>query len=75
MLKVKLLEGQRIPKGQSKMDNPEKQTTQGTPYEEKQNTICVGHHSAQTNIHVKHIIAQHKKITVLNDIIRACKSI
>ena len=28
---------QRIPKGQSKMDNPENLTTQGTQDEEKQN--------------------------------------
>ena len=28
---------QRIPKGQSKMDNPEKLVTQGTQDEEKQN--------------------------------------
>ena len=35
---------QRIPKGQSKMDNPEKLTTRGTQDEEKQNkntTQCV----------------------------------
>ena len=46
---------QRIPKGQLKMDNPEKPTTQGTQDEDKQtkqkhNTIYVGHHYAQTNI-------------------------
>ena len=29
--------GQRIPKGQSKKDNPEKLATQGTQDEEKQN--------------------------------------
>ena len=29
--------GQRIPKGQSKMDNPEKLATQGTQDEEKHN--------------------------------------
>ena len=28
---------QRIPKGQSKLDNPEKPTTQGTQDEDKQN--------------------------------------
>jgi len=43
----------RIPKGQSKMDNPEKLAQYGTQDEEKQNkkqnTICVGHHSTQTN--------------------------
>jgi hypothetical protein len=31
------------------MDNPEKLATPGTQYEEKHNTICVGHHYAQTN--------------------------
>ena len=36
-------------KGQSNMDNTEKLTTQGTQYEEKHNTICVGHHYTQTN--------------------------
>ena len=45
--------GQRIPKGQSKMDNPEKLAAQGTLDEDKQNkkhnTICVGHHNTQTN--------------------------
>ena len=30
---------QRIPKGQSKMDNPEKLATQGTQDEERRNTI------------------------------------
>ena len=42
---------QRIPKGQSKMDNPEKLATQGTQDEEKQkhSTICVGHQYTQTN--------------------------
>ena len=37
---------QRIPKGQSKMDNPEKLATQSTKDEEKlnKNTIFVGHH-------------------------------
>ena len=41
---------QRIPKGQSKMDNPEKLTTQGTKDEEKQskNTKCAGHHHTET---------------------------
>ena len=43
---------QRIPKGQSKKDNPKKLATSGTQYEEKQNkntTPCVGHHYMQTN--------------------------
>jgi hypothetical protein len=31
------------------MDNPEKLATLGTQHEEKHNTICVGHHYAQTN--------------------------
>ena len=36
---------------ESKMDNPEKMVIQGTQDEDKQNknTICVGHHYAQTN--------------------------
>ena len=38
-----------IQKGQSKMDNLEKLATQGTQYEEKHNTTCVGHHYAQAN--------------------------
>ena len=40
---------QRISKGKSKIDNPEKLATYGTQDEEKQNTICVGHHYMQTN--------------------------
>ena len=44
---------QRIPKGQSKIDNPEKLATQGTQDEEKQNKkhnkIYVGHHYIQAN--------------------------
>jgi hypothetical protein len=35
-------------KGQSKMDNPEKLAKYGTQDEDKQNTICVTHHYAQT---------------------------
>ena len=35
--KMKQNKRQRIPKGQSKMDNPEKLPTQGTQDEEKQN--------------------------------------
>jgi len=31
------------------MDNPEKLATLVTQDEDKQNTICVGHHYAQTN--------------------------
>ena len=31
------------------MDNPERLATQGTHFEEKHNTICVGHHYIQTN--------------------------
>ena len=41
---------QRIPEGQTKMDNLEKLATQCTQDEEKHNTICVGHHYMQTNI-------------------------
>ena len=40
---------ERISKGQSKMDNPEKLAAQGTQYEENHNTMFVGHHCAQTN--------------------------
>jgi len=47
------------PKGQSRMDNPEKLTTLGTQDEDKHkkqkqhthNTICDGHHYTQTNTH------------------------
>ena len=38
-----------IPKGQSKIDNPEKLAIKGTQDKEKQDTVCVGHHYAQTN--------------------------
>ena len=31
------------------MDNPEKLATQGTQYDEKHNTICIGYHFTQTN--------------------------
>jgi len=31
------------------MDNPKKLATWGTEKEEKQNTICIGHHYAQAN--------------------------
>ena len=31
------------------MDNPEKMAIQGTQYEEKHNTICIGHRYAQAN--------------------------
>jgi len=37
----------RIPKGQSKNDVQSRET--GNVGEEKHNTICVGHHYAQTN--------------------------
>ena len=43
---------QRIPKGQSKKDNPEKLEAWDTQEEEEQqkhDTICVGHHYGQTN--------------------------
>ena len=41
---------QRTPKGQSKMENPEKLATQGTQDQDKHNTIqCVGHHYMQAN--------------------------
>ena len=43
---------QRISKGKSKIDNPEKLATYGTQDDEKakqkRNTICAGHHYAQT---------------------------
>ena len=46
-------EGQKIPKGQSKIDNRKKLATQVAQDEEKtkqkHNTICVGHHYMQTN--------------------------
>ena len=46
-----VIKRQRIPKGKSQMDNPEKLTTQGTQDEEKQskNTTQYVHHYAQTN--------------------------
>jgi hypothetical protein len=31
------------------MDNPEKLATQGSEYDEKHYTICVGHHHTQIN--------------------------
>ena len=31
------------------MDNPEKLAKQGTQYQEKHNSICVGHHYTQIN--------------------------
>jgi len=37
-----------IQKGQSKMDNPEKELHK-TNKNKKHNTICVGHHYTQTN--------------------------
>jgi len=44
---------ERKPKGQSRMDNPEKLAIFGTQDEDKQskkhNTTCVGHNYAQTN--------------------------
>ena len=43
---------QRIPMGQSKMENQEKMAIQGTQDEEtttNMNTICAGHHYAQTS--------------------------
>ena len=43
---------QRIPKGQSNNDNPEKLATQGTQdtgkTKQRHNTICVGHHYTET---------------------------
>jgi hypothetical protein len=48
---LKLLPNFITPKGQSKMGNLENLATLGTQDEEKQkhNTICIGHHYAQTN--------------------------
>ena len=40
---------QRIPKGQYKIDPPEKPVTQGTQDEERHNTVCIGHHYTRTN--------------------------
>ena len=57
------------PKGQSKMDNPEKLATYGTQDEEKQNnkhnTICVGNQCAQTSINsVNKTRAPYKQLEV-----------
>ena len=41
---------QRIQKGQSKMDNPEKVATRRRRANKRHITICVGHHYSQTNI-------------------------
>ena len=47
---------QRIPNGQSQMDNPEKLETQATQdtrrrqTKQKHNTMYIGHHYAQANI-------------------------
>jgi hypothetical protein len=41
-----------IPKGPSKMDNPEKLATLDTrrrQTQQKHNTVCVGHHYTQAN--------------------------
>jgi hypothetical protein len=40
---------QRIPKWQSKMDNPEKMATRQRKTKQKHNTICVGYHCTQAN--------------------------
>ena len=48
----------RIPKGQSKIDNLEKQTTHGTQDEDKQNkntTQCAEHHCTQTNTYMYNV--------------------
>jgi hypothetical protein len=37
------------PKGQSRMDNPEKPATWGIQDDAKYSTICVAHHYTQTN--------------------------
>ena len=37
------------PKGQSRMDNPEKPATLGIQDDAKYSTICVAHHYTQTN--------------------------
>ena len=39
----------RTPKGQYRIDNPEKLATYGTQDEEKYNTICVESHHTVTN--------------------------
>ena len=41
---ISLNKHQRIPKGQSIMDNPEKLATQGTQDDVKHNTLYAGHH-------------------------------
>ena len=46
---ISLNKRQRIPKGQSIMDNPEKLETQGIQDDVKHNTLCAGHHITQTN--------------------------
>ena len=48
---------QRIPKGQSKKDNPKTLATYGTlDAEVKHNTVCAGHHYAQANTNRTEII-------------------
>ena len=44
-----LNKSQIIPKGQSKMDNPQKLTTSRRKTKQKHNTICVGSYYKQTN--------------------------
>ena len=39
-----------MPNAPSTMDNPEKPATLGTQDEDKQNTLCVGHHYTQPRI-------------------------
>ena len=48
----------RIPKGQSRIDKPEKPTIYGT--QDEANTICVGHHYAQKTHNVVRNMPCHK---------------
>ena len=64
---------QRIPKGQSKMDNAEKLATQSIQDDEKQQqkhnkpTICVGHHYMQTSTNNVNKTYKSGYLTIVED--------
>ena len=44
------------------MNTPEKLATQGIQYDEKHNTICDGHHNAQSSLYAYVITDRHRTI-------------